>query len=155
MDGCGTADFSSGRFDVFFEKIFTKKNSSPARIRTQASWVTVHYTCLRTTQDFLYCTKKIWVFEQILYIFFARAKNQHLKTPIRRDLKENFFVPYNADRSAVPLPVLLTYNIADFSKCIDLVLISIDETGSVRFQNWFYTSDFERYRSVRLKRRLT
>ena len=37
----------------------------------------------------------------------------------------------------------------------DPVLSSIDESRSVRFENQFYRSDFERYRFVRLKRRLT
>ena len=37
----------------------------------------------------------------------------------------------------------------------DPVLSSIDESRSVRFENQFYRSDFERYRSVRLKRRPT
>ena len=37
----------------------------------------------------------------------------------------------------------------------DPLLSFIDESKIYRFQNWFYGSDFERYKSVRLKQRLT
>ena len=37
----------------------------------------------------------------------------------------------------------------------DPVLSSIDESRSIRFENQFYRFDFERYRFVGLKRKLT
>ena len=55
-----------------WKEVFTKDLTG---VWTQASWVTVHYPCLRTIQDFLLISRKVMIINRIFYISQGHSLN--------------------------------------------------------------------------------